>query len=338
MFKKLLFFCLLPFVSFGQMAQNFTVTDYSGDQHQLYQDYLNQGSTVVIKIFFTTCPPCQAQAPTYQALYENWGSGQGDVQFFEISNKTWDSNQDVSNYANIYGTEMPGIGDDGGAQNAINQFTTGTYGPFFGTPSYAVISPNGTVNWGLGIFALDDAIAATGANGLGPQPATYNLNVLNRNNQTVDYSNARIFMGSLSDPNYNLDISPYLSNGSFIYPSQEIPEIANPTLEFVDPTIGSQGGSAIDLILIQKHILLTQPFTDPYQILAADINNSNTLSAVDLIEMQKVLLEVFPSYPNKSLYNYYFPDCQNCTKYNLPFDPGEIIQIDIIRVTTGDVN
>ncbi|MBK8080793.1 MAG: thioredoxin family protein [Saprospiraceae bacterium] len=31
--------------------------------HNLYQNHLDQGKTVVIKFFFTSCPPCRSNAP-----------------------------------------------------------------------------------------------------------------------------------------------------------------------------------------------------------------------------------------------------------------------------------
>lgn len=41
----------------AQLAPDFTVTDIDGQVHHLYDDYLIHGKTVMIKIFFTTCPP-----------------------------------------------------------------------------------------------------------------------------------------------------------------------------------------------------------------------------------------------------------------------------------------
>ncbi|MBK9106499.1 MAG: redoxin domain-containing protein [Saprospiraceae bacterium] len=67
---------LLIFTSFqliltAQTAPDFTVTDIHGQVHHLYADYLNQGKTVVIKIFFTTCPPCNSIAPLMEPFIRN---------------------------------------------------------------------------------------------------------------------------------------------------------------------------------------------------------------------------------------------------------------------------
>ncbi len=52
----------------------------------------------------------------------------------------------------------------------------------------------------------------------------------------------------------------------------------------------TQGVSVLDILLIQKHILGIQPFDEAYKILAADVNSSNSVSSLDLIELQKLIL------------------------------------------------
>lgn len=48
--------------------------------------------------------------------------------------------------------------------------------------------------------------------------------------------------------------------------------------------------STYDLILNQKHILGISSFNNPYQILAADVNESNSITAGDRIEMRNLIL------------------------------------------------
>ena len=59
--------------------------------YEVITDYLNQGKTVMIEIFFTTCPPCNAIAPLIEPLYQDWGGGDYDVEFFDLSNKNFDT-------------------------------------------------------------------------------------------------------------------------------------------------------------------------------------------------------------------------------------------------------
>ncbi|MBK6481492.1 MAG: hypothetical protein IPF93_25375 [Saprospiraceae bacterium] len=49
------------------------------------------------------------------------------------------------------------------------------------------------------------------------------------------------------------------------------------------------GVSTLDPVLIQKHILGTERFTSPYKI-AADADHDQNVSAIDLIELRKLIL------------------------------------------------
>jgi hypothetical protein len=46
------------------------------------------------------------------------------------------------------------------------------------------------------------------------------------------------------------------------------------------------GVSTLDMVQIQKHLLGIVPFTDPYQFIAADVNNSQSVSTIDLVEIR----------------------------------------------------
>ena len=50
------------------------------------------------------------------------------------------------------------------------------------------------------------------------------------------------------------------------------------------------GVSTLDLILIQNHILGNKDFDNPYNLIAADINNDKTISAIDLVILRKLIL------------------------------------------------
>ncbi len=159
--------------STAQTAPDFTVTDSWGNTHTLYEDYLDQGKTVVIKIFYVACPPCNSIAPHLEPLYQDWGGGQGDVQFIELSMQQGDSDAEVNAYKNTHGTTFPAAGAQGNSVAATVPYTNGTFGLWGGTPTFIVIAPNGTLVYdvyGFGIpgtiTAIDAAIAATGAEGL----------------------------------------------------------------------------------------------------------------------------------------------------------------------------
>ena len=81
---------------------NFTVIDSDGRSHNLYTSHLDKGKTVVLKFFFTTCPPCIAISPQWQSKYVAWGSGTKDVEFIEASILSSDKNADVKAFKQNY--------------------------------------------------------------------------------------------------------------------------------------------------------------------------------------------------------------------------------------------
>ena len=50
------------------------------------------------------------------------------------------------------------------------------------------------------------------------------------------------------------------------------------------------GLSTLDIVLIQKHILNIKKLDSPYKLIAADVNNSGSVSAGDILELRKIVL------------------------------------------------
>ncbi len=109
------------------------------------------------------------------------------------------------------------------------------------------------------------------------------------------------------------------------------------------------GVSTLDLVLIQKHLLGRAKLGSPYKMIAADANKSGTITAVDLLEIRKLILGIIPRFTNNTSWRfvdrqYQFPDPYN------PFTPGfpETVWFDSIThgidtanfvgVKIGDVN
>jgi len=59
-----------------------------------------------------------------------------------------------------------------------------------------------------------------------------------------------------------------------------------------------EGVSTLDLVLMQKHILGIADLDSPYKMIAADVNRSGSISAVDLIEIRKLILGIYDSFPS----------------------------------------
>jgi hypothetical protein len=56
------------------------------------------------------------------------------------------------------------------------------------------------------------------------------------------------------------------------------------------------GVSTKDLVRIQRHLLGLEVLSDPYQLIAADVNNSKGISAKDLVELRKLILGLYDSF------------------------------------------
>jgi hypothetical protein len=52
----------------------------------------------------------------------------------------------------------------------------------------------------------------------------------------------------------------------------------------------AEGVSTRDIIALQKHILGIKPIQNPYQLLAADVDNSGSITALDLVLMRRLIL------------------------------------------------
>ena len=106
------------------------------------------------------------------------------------------------------------------------------------------------------------------------------------------------------------------------------------------------GVSTLDLLKIQKHILGIESLETPYQLIAADINNSESLSVVDLLDLRKVILGILDTFPNNRSWrfvdrSYVFADPTSPWGYpeNKQVSPSKDSgNADFIGVKVGDVN
>jgi len=107
------------------------------------------------------------------------------------------------------------------------------------------------------------------------------------------------------------------------------------------------GVSTLDLVRIQKHLLGKELFDSPYQYIAADANNSSSVSAIDLVEIRKLILGIYTAFPNNESWrfvdkSYQFQDVTNPWPFNeifnIQYDGHSVNNIDFVGVKIGDVN
>lgn len=119
---------------------------------------------------------------------------------------------------------------------------------------------------------------------------------------------------------------------------------------YVEPnraTSYTEGVSTLDLVLIQRHILGIQELDSPYKIIAADINNSTSVSAADIVQLRKLVLGIYDELPNNNSWRFVDAE-QTFVDPSYPFPFSEKVEIDqleqdeegvnFIGVKIGDVN
>ena len=109
------------------------------------------------------------------------------------------------------------------------------------------------------------------------------------------------------------------------------------------------GVSTLDLVAIQKHLLGLKPLTSPYQQIAADIISNGEISALDLVELRKMLLGYQSDFSQNTSWRFVdahfeFPDPYN--PFMIPFAEEMVVgelwhdmdDVDFVGVKIGDVN
>ncbi len=107
------------------------------------------------------------------------------------------------------------------------------------------------------------------------------------------------------------------------------------------------GLSTFDIVKIQKHLLGLEPFDSPYKYIAADVNNNNSVSALDMVELRRLLLGDYDEFPENTSWRFPIED-QEFDDLTNPWPFDEIIEIDnfnqdeildnnFIAVKVGDI-
>ena len=111
----------------------------------------------------------------------------------------------------------------------------------------------------------------------------------------------------------------------------------------------SNGLTTFDLVMIRKHILGVAPFTDVYQLIAADVDRSGNINSLDYRMFSRLILGITAGFPNGESWVYVpayfqFPDSTQPTaspwidrKFNLPLT-RDIDSLDYVAIKLGDIN
>jgi len=91
------------------------------------------------------------------------------------------------------------------------------------------------------------------------------------------------------------------NDGAFEFATAEGNDVTVTPMRNDDVT---NGVSTFDLIQISRHILNVEPLSSAYNMLAADANNSKSISTLDLVAIRKVILHVSTEFPNNTSWRF----------------------------------
>ncbi|MFM1932511.1 MAG: hypothetical protein RL226_1814 [Bacteroidota bacterium] len=222
---------LLAVVSWAQTAPNFTVTDIDGTQHNLYADYLDQGKSVILGMFYIGSPWFNEVSLLLEYSLDTASSQNVDLLYLSYV----DSNSELATYAELSGLTRPMIGSQGGSGSAMAPYTLGSgFGIFYGYPLYVVVHPDKSVTYDPAGSTPEEMAQAIllAANGVVSVSSVYETPVLVHTSGSTlythnctgewltlfDLSGKRVFE-SLAQPAHELALPSgmyifHLSNGS----------------------------------------------------------------------------------------------------------------------------
>ncbi len=111
--------------------------------------------------------------------------------------------------------------------------------------------------------------------------------------------------------------------------------------------LAANGMSSLDLILVTRHILDIEAFSDPVQLIAADVNGNGSVSSADLVVMQRVLLDLdsgFSGQPSWQLLDagqeLDLNILSSGVAQQITIEAGttNVTEVDFVAIKTGDVN
>ncbi|MEZ4921257.1 MAG: HYR domain-containing protein [Saprospiraceae bacterium] len=97
------------------------------------------------------------------------------------------------------------------------------------------------------------------------------------------------------------------------------------------------GVSTYDLVLISKHILGLETLDSPYKMIAADANNSKSITTFDIVEFRKLILGIYTELPNNTSWRFIKNDFVFTDDTN-PFLDNYPESYDILSLASSGMN
>lgn len=164
-------------------------------------------------------------------------------------------------------------------------------------------------------------------------------------NVTGQITNWR-YGNAISDLNFTIDGTDLTTdvNGAFTYYGLGY---EGPEFEYTVTPISNdgltRGISTADVVMTSRHILGTERFFRAEQYLAADVNNSHSVTTLDLIYLRRVILGIDNFFPNNNSWRFLkrghqFPQTDNPWLEEIPeYGTTEIISSNLINIRPEDI-
>ena len=175
------------------------------------------------------------------------------------------------------------------------------------------VCPNSTTGSVAGMILTDDVQGVQDAevNLKGSNPALPAAGLFNMTNSTGAFN----FNAVPVDPNYILSAK-----------------------KDVNPL---NGVSTFDLVKMSKHILNVQPFTNPYDFIAADINHNGNVTTFDIVELRKLILGIYSDFPANDSWRFVDKSYQFTSSSPLSEPFPESVKVsnsnDFVAIKVGDL-
>ena len=135
-----------------------------------------------------------------------------------------------------------------------------------------------------------------------------------------------------------------VENGFFSFSNNQVLEDYSLSASRTDSCLN--GVSTVDIVLIQKHILGFDALDSPYKLIAADANNDQNITGVDIVEIRKLILGLISEYTSNDSWRFVDKDAYMDHLFPWPFIENaninalaqDMMTEDFIGIKIGDVN
>jgi hypothetical protein len=149
------------------------------------------------------------------------------------------------------------------------------------------------------------------------------------------------------DPVGNYTIELVGANGSILatqtvgcdgsYAFTDIPTGTDYVLRLAKPSYILNGVSTFDVVQVFRHLLGTQPLGNAYRIRAADVNDSGSISVLDMTIMRGLILGLLPTVPGENWL--FFANGNAVGTSGFPIDlSSNQSGVNFVAIKKGDVN